>query len=263
MNAPTGRNSSVSVRERAMAASDFPNSFPMAVNVMTTRKKSNASSVQPRNPATTAARRSSATGRAAVIGVPREWPLDYTGARRPAGPAPVVVFRPRRPERRRAPSGGGDQSPVQRGACQRAPAGRYRGRGGGDEQAARDASRVGGGDDRRFKRHRDGRGPGRGRWQSVRQRLRPGGGAAPGRALGREGHHLEPLESRVAARGRSARRDDGARGAGGQLRDQRRGGSHGARRGSYVRAAHRENRRRCVALTLHSPLVERRASRSL
>src|SRR6266576_2762993 len=57
MNAPTGRNSSVSVRERAMAASDFPNSFPMAVNVMTTRKKSNASSVQPRNPATTAARR--------------------------------------------------------------------------------------------------------------------------------------------------------------------------------------------------------------
>src|SRR6059058_2334924 len=95
MNAPTGRNSSVSVRERAMAASDFPNSFPMAVNVMTTRKKSNASSVQPRNPATTAARRSSATGRAAVIGVPREWPLDYTGARRPAAPAPVVVFRPR------------------------------------------------------------------------------------------------------------------------------------------------------------------------
>src|SRR2546425_95537 len=54
MNAPTGRNSSVSMSERAIAASDFPNSFPIAVSVMTTRKKSNASSVQPRNPAVTA-----------------------------------------------------------------------------------------------------------------------------------------------------------------------------------------------------------------
>src|SRR5437870_1916838 len=60
MNAPTGRNRSVSVSESAMAASDFPNSRAMAVSVITTRKKSNASSVQPRNPATTAARWSAA-----------------------------------------------------------------------------------------------------------------------------------------------------------------------------------------------------------
>src|SRR5438874_5108703 len=186
MNAPTGRNSSVSVRERAMAASDFPNSRAMAVNVMTTRKKSNASSVQPRNPATTAALRSSATGRVAVIGVPREWPLDYIRAPRPACPAPVVVFPARRPGRRGTPGGRGDQSPVQRRARQRAAAGRHGGRGGGDQQAARDPGRVGGGDDRRFEGHRNGRDGGGGRWQSVRQRLRQGRGAAAGRALGRQ-----------------------------------------------------------------------------
>jgi len=56
MNAPTGRNARVSVIESAIAASDFPNSRAIAVRVITTRKKSNASSVQPRNPATTAAR---------------------------------------------------------------------------------------------------------------------------------------------------------------------------------------------------------------
>src|SRR3989442_623933 len=53
MKAPTGRKASVSVIESAMAASDFPNSLAIAVSVMTTRKKSNASSVQPRKPATT------------------------------------------------------------------------------------------------------------------------------------------------------------------------------------------------------------------
>jgi hypothetical protein len=55
MNAPTGRNSRVSVIEKAIAASDLWNSLPMAVSVMTTRKKSNASSVQPRKPAATVA----------------------------------------------------------------------------------------------------------------------------------------------------------------------------------------------------------------
>src|SRR5947207_4386587 len=218
MNSPTGRNASVWVIARAMAASDFPYSRAMAVSVMTTRKKSNASSVQPRNPATTAALRSSATGRVAVIGVPREWPLDYIRARRPACPAAVVVFPSRRPERRGTPGGRGDQSPVQRRARQRAAAWRHGGRGGGDEQVARDAGRVRGGHDRGFERYRHGRGPGRGRWQSVRQRLRQGRGAAARRALGREGHYLEPVESGVAALGRPARRHDRARGAGGQLR---------------------------------------------
>src|SRR5207237_6212593 len=82
MNAPTGRNASVSVIESAIAASDFPNSRAIAVRVITTRKKSNASSVQPRNPATTAARWSAAAGRTAVIGVLPEDPLDYTHDRR-------------------------------------------------------------------------------------------------------------------------------------------------------------------------------------
>src|SRR5882762_2111529 len=53
MNAPTGRNARVTVIERAIAASDLPKSFAMAVSVMTTRKKSNASSIQPRKPAAT------------------------------------------------------------------------------------------------------------------------------------------------------------------------------------------------------------------
>src|SRR5258706_8601693 len=83
MNAPTGRKRSVSVSERAIAASDLPNSFPIAVNVMTTRKKSNASSIQPRNPAKTAGRWSLATG--AVMG----------GQRYPSGASqPVVTHEP-------------------------------------------------------------------------------------------------------------------------------------------------------------------------
>ncbi len=56
MKAPTGRNASVSVIENAISASVLPNSFAIAVSVITTRKKSNASSVQPRNPAITAGR---------------------------------------------------------------------------------------------------------------------------------------------------------------------------------------------------------------
>src|SRR5437879_3632617 len=263
MNAPTGRNSSVSVRERAMAASDFPNSFPIAVSVMTTRKKSNASSVQPRNPATTAAFRSSAAGRATVIGVPREEPLDYTRARCLACLARPMVRRSRRPERRPASGGRGAQSAVQRAARQRASGGRHGGRGGGDEQAARDAGGVRRRDDRRLERDGDGRGGGGGRWQSLRQRLRGERGAAVGGALGREGHHLQPVESGVAALGRAARYDDGATGARGHLRDQRRGGADGARRGPYVRTARRENDRSFVALTQHGPLVERRGPRSL
>ena len=55
MNAPTGRKRRVNVSERAIAASDFPKSLPIAVSVMTTRKKSNASSVHPRKPAATVA----------------------------------------------------------------------------------------------------------------------------------------------------------------------------------------------------------------
>src|SRR5258708_36671820 len=55
MNAPTGRKISVSVSENATCASDLPNSLAIAVRHITTRKKSNASSVQPRNPAVTAA----------------------------------------------------------------------------------------------------------------------------------------------------------------------------------------------------------------
>src|SRR5256885_9558042 len=58
MNAPTGRNARVTVIERAIAASDLPKSFAMAVSVMTTRKKSKASSIQPRKPAATVAFRS-------------------------------------------------------------------------------------------------------------------------------------------------------------------------------------------------------------
>src|SRR6266852_2299395 len=56
MNAPTGRKISVSVSENATCASDLPNSLAIAVRHITTRKKSNASSVQPRNPAVTAER---------------------------------------------------------------------------------------------------------------------------------------------------------------------------------------------------------------
>ena len=49
-----GRNASVAVSDNAMRASDSPNSFPIVVRQNTTRKKSNASSVQPRKLAQTA-----------------------------------------------------------------------------------------------------------------------------------------------------------------------------------------------------------------
>src|SRR3989442_12604696 len=67
-NAPTGRKARVSVSEKAMSASERPKSLAIAVRVMTTRKKSKASSVQPRKPATTAARASVVAARAVVIG---------------------------------------------------------------------------------------------------------------------------------------------------------------------------------------------------
>src|SRR5712671_2181672 len=56
MNAPTGRKASVTVMVSAISASLLWNSFAMAVSAKTTRKKSNASSVQPRKLAMTAAR---------------------------------------------------------------------------------------------------------------------------------------------------------------------------------------------------------------
>src|SRR5690242_5230508 len=55
MNAPTGRKASVIVMERAISASVFPKLAPMDDSVMTTRKKSNASRVQPRKLAVKAA----------------------------------------------------------------------------------------------------------------------------------------------------------------------------------------------------------------
>src|SRR5436309_5665423 len=54
--APTGRKASVRVIESAMAASEVWNSCAIAVRAKTTRKKSNASSVQPRKEARIAAR---------------------------------------------------------------------------------------------------------------------------------------------------------------------------------------------------------------
>src|SRR5437879_3101152 len=69
MNAPIGRKANVSVIENATAASLLPNSFPIAVSVITTRKKSNASSIQPRKPARTAGRWLLVRG--AVMGVKR------------------------------------------------------------------------------------------------------------------------------------------------------------------------------------------------
>ena len=56
MKAPTGRKARVRVSATAMSASLRPNSAAMAVSEKMTRKKSNASSVQPRNPASTADR---------------------------------------------------------------------------------------------------------------------------------------------------------------------------------------------------------------
>src|SRR5215831_21018034 len=48
MNAPSGRNASVTVMVTAIAGMSVPNSLAMAGSVNTTTKKSNASSVQPR-----------------------------------------------------------------------------------------------------------------------------------------------------------------------------------------------------------------------
>ncbi len=56
MNAPTGRKASVIVNDSAIALSGRPNSLAIAVSANVTRKKSNASSVQPRKLAITAAR---------------------------------------------------------------------------------------------------------------------------------------------------------------------------------------------------------------
>src|SRR6267154_4437594 len=126
MNAPTGRKRSVSVSERAIAASDLPNSFPIAVSVITTRKKSNASSIQPRNPAATVAFRSLAAGRGAVMGASRLQPSTH--ACDPGHDRHPTVF-PCSPLLLRAkPSKGGDAEP--------------RGYGGGDCLARRAASAV-------------------------------------------------------------------------------------------------------------------------
>ena len=56
MNAPIGLNASVTVIVSAIWASVLWNSFAIAVSAKTTRKKSNASRVQPRKLARTAAR---------------------------------------------------------------------------------------------------------------------------------------------------------------------------------------------------------------
>src|ERR1035437_5604719 len=64
INAPTGRKAKVTPRVTAISASDLWNSRPMAVRHITNRKKSKASRVQPRKPASTAARWSPAPGAA-------------------------------------------------------------------------------------------------------------------------------------------------------------------------------------------------------
>src|SRR5262245_27885566 len=56
MRAPIGRKASVTVMLRAIAVSVVPKSRAIAVRAKTTRKKSNASRVQPRKAARTAAR---------------------------------------------------------------------------------------------------------------------------------------------------------------------------------------------------------------
>src|SRR5260221_14240483 len=109
MNAPTGRKISVSVSENAICASDLPNSFAIAVRHITTRKKSNASSVQPRNPAVTAApwsERGAGAAEAAGGGV---------GGAKKRG-----IWRPSRPPTPDSPPGGGAPQKT-RGAA--APAG--------------------------------------------------------------------------------------------------------------------------------------------
>ena len=92
MNAPTGRKASVTVRVTAISASLRWNSLPIAVRQKTTRKKSKASSVQPRKLANTAARWSEElalmdiAGRGQATSLPHTWqaaektrkPLVYT-----------------------------------------------------------------------------------------------------------------------------------------------------------------------------------------
>src|SRR5260370_20798024 len=103
MNAPTGRKASVRVRDRAISASLRWNSRAIAVSVITTTKKSNASSVQPRKPARTAARWSDGggeEGEAALIGAPiisPGWrPADFDSGRSgDGGGGGVVGVRPR------------------------------------------------------------------------------------------------------------------------------------------------------------------------
>src|SRR5579859_2323475 len=99
MNAPTGRNARVSVSDSAIAASDLPKSLPIAVSVMTTRKKSNASSIQPRKPAATVAFWSVLVGRGVVSDAVPEPACALLG-RVERGPQPpqYVSERPVRPE---------------------------------------------------------------------------------------------------------------------------------------------------------------------
>jgi hypothetical protein len=54
MNAPMGRVARLAVMVSAIAGIERPNSFEIADTVNTRTKKSNASKVQPRNPARTA-----------------------------------------------------------------------------------------------------------------------------------------------------------------------------------------------------------------
>ncbi len=54
--APTGRIASVAVRAKAMSGRDRPNAVATSSMISVRMKKSNASRVQPRNPARTALR---------------------------------------------------------------------------------------------------------------------------------------------------------------------------------------------------------------
>src|SRR6476659_3205871 len=69
MNAPIGRNASVTVMVSAICASVLLNSLAIAVSANTTRKKSKASRVQPRKLASTAARWPRGVARATDEGV--------------------------------------------------------------------------------------------------------------------------------------------------------------------------------------------------
>src|SRR3979409_2220503 len=69
MKAPIGRKASVTVIVSAISASLLWNSFAIAVSAKTTRKKSNASRVQPRKLAITAARWPRGAARAREVGL--------------------------------------------------------------------------------------------------------------------------------------------------------------------------------------------------